>query len=479
MFKPRNASVLVLLLLCACAGVTEPEPVPGDGHAVHLDGTARLLIGDSATQAVLQNANFDLVAWLDDLESKGIRSAMVWAFMAVRQTSDGRVIEGRYGYVVPDIGPWTRDLPGPPANDGRPRWNLNSFDEGSYWPRLRHLLEQTRARDMVLWITIFDGWAKEVGEIPFHPFRRENGGPLARGEDFVVLDDYGREVEPPYQETWPWQRKNQWFQERFAERLAREVEKFPNVILEIFNEGEWYDQDALIRHQRHFLQFFKKRLRTPLALNADHARLSRPWHNADIDIVSWHTRGFDARSIHGRWLDGFGRSPSKPVVNSETVPPFPRGYGEEVSEDQVRRLVWTTLMAGGHVFVQDDSAFAFDPRATREDGDRLRAQLGIASRYLEEIGHHPGRFAPAPRLSDAGFCLARGTEQLLVYLPQGGRLRLRLPEHAGYGGEWLDPRSGKRHPVEVARATRGGARLAAPDEEDWVLHLRRTSPSIE
>jgi hypothetical protein len=469
---------LIVLGISACDGELSRKLPPasalqrGPGHAVDCGVGPRLLVGDSATQAVLQNANFDIEAWLDDLEHKGIRAAMVWSFMAVPQTADGKVVDTRYGYVVPDIGPWERSLPDPLANDGRPRWNLERFDDDRYWPRFRLLLKQTQARGMALWITVFDGWAKEVSETPFHPFRQENGGPLRRGEDFVVLDDYSQEIDGPLVAEWPWQRKNQWFQERFADRIAREVSSYDHVILEMFNEGEWYDQEALLKHEQHFLRFFGKRVTAPLAMNSDHASLSEPWNDDSIDIVSWHSRGFDTDVIYRRWIDGYSRSPHKPVVNSETIPPYPRGYGEEVSVDQVRRLVWTTLMAGGHVFVQDDSAFAFDPLATREDGEALRTQLGIAARFFEQIGCDPSRCVPAPATIRGGYGLAVGPCHRVAYHPRGGVLRLDLSGVRQLEGEWLNPRTAERLPLSrVVVPDNGSLRLSSPDDNDWVVRL--------
>ena len=445
---------------------------PSSQRAVQVGGRARLLLGDSATQAPLQNANFDVRAWLDDLEARGIRAAMVWAFMAVPQTRDGGLVDRRYGYVVPDLTPWARRSEArPAAADGGPRWDLGTFDEDGYWRRLRGLLQETARRDMTLWITLFDGWAKEVGDIPFHPFRRENGGPLARGEDLVILDTYGVEIQGPFDPDWPWPRQNQWHQERFADRLARELTAFHHVVLELFNEGEWYEPEALRRHQDHFLDFLRRRVETPLAVNADVVAGLNAWEDPRIAVVSWHTRGFDLAAISRRWLEGVARKPLKPLVNSETVPPFPTGYGETVTEEDVRRLLWTTVMSGGHVFVQDDSAFAFDPSAPDPGGSALRDQIGLATRFLDEAGFDPARFAPAPWLIAGGYALA-APGRVLAYFPHAHAPRLHLPA-GDYEGSWMDPRDGQIIPVRVAMPPAGEVVLSPPSAGDWVLDLTR------
>ncbi len=443
---------------------------PSADRAVRIGDSRRLLLGDSATQAPLQNANFNIQAWLDDLHARGIRTAMVWAFMAVPQTRDGLLVDRRYGYVVPDLTPWARrSEPLPAAADGGPRWDLGTFDEDVYWPRFRHLLRETARRDMTLWITLFDGWAKETGDIPFHPLRRENGGPLRRGEDFVILETYGTEIQGPFDPDWPWPRRNQWHQERFAGRVAQELDSFEHVILELFNEGEWYDARALRRHQEHFLDFLRRRVNTPLAVNADVVEGLNAWEDPRIAVVSWHTRGFDTVAISRRWLDGVARTPIKPLVNSETVPPFPEGYGETVTEEEVRRLVWTSVMSGGHVFVQDDSAFAFDPGAPDPGGAALRDQIGLATRFMDEAAFQASEFAPAPWMITGGHALA-APGRFLAYSPHGGVVRLHLPAGA-YKGTWMNPRNGNRIPIQIEIPADGDEVLSTPAAGDWVLDL--------
>ena len=58
----------------------------------------------------------------------------------------------------------------------------------------------------------------------------------------------------------------------------------------------------------------------------------------------------------------------------------------------------------------------------------------------------------------------------MLYLPVGGEVTLKagaLP--AGLRAEWFDPRTGQRTPAEGA----GPGTFRAPDEQDWMLVLRR------
>jgi hypothetical protein len=88
----------------------------------------------------------------------------------------------------------------------------------------------------------------------------------------------------------------------------------------------------------------------------------------------------------------------------------------------------------------------------RPDDSLLTAQPG---------GDDPARHVAAARTEDGGAAL--------VYLPAGGEVALKaeaLPEPLQ--AEWFDPRTGERQP-----ASGEAGRFRAPDEQDWVLVLRR------
>ncbi|MBD3176076.1 MAG: hypothetical protein GF320_12925 [Armatimonadia bacterium] len=117
--------------------------VGDSGHTITYQGQPLWLVGDSGAQCVLQNANIDYRAWIDDCAERGIRAVHLWALVPPRQKADGSVVEDRYGYVYPGLTPWARSEGPERAFDGLPKWDLTRFDEGDtsdhYWPRLRDL----------------------------------------------------------------------------------------------------------------------------------------------------------------------------------------------------------------------------------------------------------------------------------------------------------------------------------------------------
>jgi hypothetical protein len=93
---------------------------------------------------------------------------------------------------------------------------------------------------------------------------------------------------------------------------------------------------------------------------------------------------------------------------------------------------------------------AFDWTKLRPAQDVLAGQPG---------GDDPAKFVSACRTEDG--------RQSLLYLPVGGSAVIADKRLAKAGGEWFDPRTGKRQPAVVDEA---GA-FTAPDQRDWVLVL--------
>src|SRR5512146_1877187 len=135
----RAVCVLGSTVLGTVAALAADLAVDAGGHYLTYRGKPCVLVGDSGTHCVMQDANLDYRHWIDDCAEAGVNAVQVWAFVAPRQQLDGSVIEPRYGYVFPGITPWARKTEGPPATDGGHQWDLHRWDEGTtpdhYWPR--------------------------------------------------------------------------------------------------------------------------------------------------------------------------------------------------------------------------------------------------------------------------------------------------------------------------------------------------------
>ncbi len=444
---------------------------PQGGHYLSYKGRPFFIVGDSVTQAWAQNRDFNYRAWIDDLAQRGINAAMIWSFMAARQKSDGTVIEPRWGRIVDQVQPWRRTGSGT-AKDGLPAWNLDDLND-EYFARLKDLIAYAANRDIIVLITIWDGWAKDFD---YHPFNTANGGPLNSGDEFVVLHDYNNEMPQSFSSSWSRAQKNQYFQEKFVRRLLAETASFSNVMFEIFNEGEWYDQSALAAHQRHWIDFIKKRSTAPIIINQDHVSSSFRG-TSGVSLLSYHGRS-TAAQLFARFQGLFQASPVLPALMSEPVPGYPPS-----SADEVRESAWGVAMAGGGYFEQDDTAWKFDPKATVPDGSLGRSYLGHLAQFFNSGSVNFWRMYPDSSIASTGIALFEPGVEYVIYSPSGAAgFTLNLSDGIGksFSGRWYNPRNGTYAIQGLSIAGAASVSFAKPDSQDWVLHLvAQNSPLID
>jgi hypothetical protein len=119
--------------------------------------------------------------------------------------------------------------------------------------------------------------------------------------------------------------------------------------------------------------------------------------------------------------------------------------------------------------MRGDSSTGFSGTLDLADRDQRRHDiLRSVWDVFDALPYH--RMVPRQDLVDRGFCLYEEGGGLLVYLDQGGRVRVRGVDPSARG-EWINMRetSDRRE----ARATAPGPEFAAPDGGDWLLSLPR------
>jgi hypothetical protein len=433
--------------------------------------------------------NFDQYAYLNSLASRGINVLLLWSYIGI---SDQRA-DRRIGYETPAVWPWLKRAT---TVDTGPSWKdkivqlvkqalpwvevepkevfvLSRLNE-TYFTRLRALVQYADTKDIVVVITVNDGWTKT--RFRGHPFNIRNGGPLTQNAQYVELADYQREMLPTFNPTWSRREKHQYFLERFSERLIQATSDLPNVMYEIFNEGEWYDQNALRAFQVHFLRFFKARTDRITIVNDDHVGGEDFHGEKEVDVISnhfpnWdeHTAAVDSFSYYGT---RFGRSPPKPYFFTEPVPEY---GGNRRLHDGLMRLMWGAVLGGASIVVQNDTSFGFDRRtAIASYAARRDAVLdleGYCARFFSTIDLSSMR--PDETLCSTRVCLARPGSEYVIYSQSGHSFTVDLSgSQRDFSARFYNPREG----TFVDRfAVRGGSArqlFEKPDSSDWVLHLR-------
>lgn len=431
------------------------------GHYLQWNGKPVLLIGDSVTQGWMETGfNFDQKAYVDALASRGINLLMIWSYIGTNasyQRNDKRI-----AYNAPEIWPWV-------GSPDQKTFNLLRFNR-KYFDRLKELVAYAENKNIVVLVTVHDGWTKS--RFDGHPFNASLGnGPLTGKRQYVELHDYDNEMPLTFDPSWDRKQKNQYFQEQFCDKLISELNPYSNVIYEMFNEGEWYESNLRRKHEQHFLVFFKARTNNLLLTNTDHISGDDPHIDGKVDAVT----------LHGGWTglfndfqDGFIKTPVKPYLLSEQVPEWD---GENITFRDIRRGIWEVALAGAGWVNQNNTSFGWDPNVAVALKASIREQAynyaGYAARFFNNSGVKFWNMGPKAALCSTGICMAREGEEYVVYAPTGGTFSVDLSAASGkLVARWYNPRTG--HFVSTISVNGKAKRsFQAPDGNDWVLHISK------
>lgn len=437
-------------------------------HWLEFRGRPILPIGDSVTQGWMEGGtNFDQKGYLDTLAKRGINCVLLWSFYGTSAKS--QLADPRVGYDAPELRPW-KGSPDDKTID------LTTFNQ-AYFDRLKQFVDYAENKGILVVITVHDGWPKKE-KFANHPFNAALGnGPLTENPHFVELADYDQEMPIVYDSEWTRRQKNQYFQERFADKLCSELRHCSNVIFEMFNEGEWYDQELRRKHEEHFLRFFRLRTVAPLATNVDHVRSKsyEPRANPAVDILSFHKKPWTGH--YAAFVNQFRAEPARVIFESEPVPSF--GNREsEVTLDILRATVWERALSGAGWVAQNDTSFGWDPKCGMakfsKERDTAYDYIGHAARFFNQSGVAFWDMAPDGRLSSTGFCLARPGIEYVVYAPNSSAFTLDLSARKGnsFAARWYDPCKGQFLADGKIDGGADNQRFTPPFERDAVLHLK-------
>ncbi len=284
-----------------------------------------------------------------------------------------------------------------------------------------------------------------------------------------------------YRADWSWRQKNQYFQERLAAKLIYDLKDCANVIFEMFNEGEWYDQEQRRQHEEHFLRFFRQRTSAPLMTNTDHIRTKNyePRKNPAVDILSFHKKPWTG---HFKTFESeFQAEPARAIFESEPVPSFgfnQAEFGGKTSLDTLRAAVWERTLGGAGWVAQNDTSFGWDARCAMAQKSKLRDeaydQIGHAARFFNQSGITFWQMAPHSEQAGTGICLARPGIEYVVYAPTSGAFTVNLSAAKGRTliVRWYDPRKGVFQAGGNAMGGEEARKFTAPFAGDAALHLK-------
>ncbi|MFD0636507.1 hypothetical protein ACFQ9X_37925 [Catenulispora yoronensis] len=171
----------------------------------------------------------DFAAYLRFLTERGHNFIRLWRWEQFRSQAAG----GNY-HLDMSPQPWARtgaDGSGPgsgPAKDGKPRFDLEHFDD-AYFGRLRERVVAAGEAGFYVGVMLFDGWALHLSPPPdhieghpFHAANNVNGVAAASINDLQVL---------------PLDPRIAAYQEAYVRKVVDTLHDLPNVLWEVANES--------------------------------------------------------------------------------------------------------------------------------------------------------------------------------------------------------------------------------------------------
>jgi hypothetical protein len=414
------------------------------GKAVYLVGTS---VHGTFQPNTFGNPNY--TAYLNSMVSYGhnLQRMRIW---------ENGWIPGTAWVAVPMI--YKRTGPGL-ATDGKPKFDLNQFDE-TFFTTLRSRIVESRDKGIYVMLMFFHGYSTRNDGRDFwsgHPYYKDNNINGINGDPNG--DGQGMEI---HTMQIPAITKRQ---EAYIRKILDTLNDLDNVFYETGNE-----LSASPQFQRHIVNFVKSQ---EAAKPKQHVVGISAYFKPEV-AASWEPISTSIASpadwVAPSWADS-GASFSNPAVDSRRIIFFDTDHiaGWGLSPEMVQ-WPWRAFMRGYNLIFMDVPE---EPTRYGRDPDRVemvRRRLGQTSNYARKMNLMATR--PDNALASTGYCLASPGSEYLAYQPASGAFNVKLAAGT-YSVEWFNPATGAATPGRSVTAAAGRRRFQPPFSGEAVLYLKR------
>ena len=440
---------------------------------------------------------FDYDAYLQFLIDHGHNFIRLWRWEQFRSQAAG----GNF-HLCMTPQPWARTGP-ENANDGKPRFDLNSFDQ-AYFDRLRERVIAAGNKGIYVAVMLFDGWALHLSPAPDnvegHPFFAENN---MNGIGISSIVDY---------QVLPLDTRVQAIQEEYIQKVVDTVQDLPNVLYEVANEssgggtvdqqfaqmlglGETPNWGNSTDWQYWVINFLKQYehekgyAKHPIGMTmqfpvSDQTKVNDPLFNSPAD---WISPGYDDEiftegrhpmapgSPPSHWYDNPPANDGRKVVITDTDHYAP-GSGDAL-------WAWKSFLRGHHPILMDFGIISgvnpSDPSAGSPGGppynvfEPARDAMGDTLRYAQKLNLI--EMKPRNEMSSTAYALANPGKEYLILQPETASDSFTVKLDAGiYSLEWFNINSRKKNKGEkVTVDNQEDVRFTPPFAGPVVLYLKR------
>jgi hypothetical protein len=439
----------------------------------------------------------DYDAYLDFLAEHGHNFIRLWRWEQFKSQAAG----GDF-HLCMTPQPWARTGPGA-AKDGRPRFDLDRFDE-AFFDRLRDRVVAAGQRGIYVAVMLFDGFGVHLSPAPdhveghpFHAANNVNGIGIGSILDYQVLP-----LDPRIQQL----------QEAYIREVVDTLHDLPNLLWEVANESsgggkadpafaqmlglasspEWGDSTAWQYWVIDTVKGHEAEMgydRHPIGMTMqypvpDQTRVNQPLYDSRAE---WISPGYDDEVFAGgapppqapgappsRWLVDPPAADSRKVIINDT---------DHYTLGSDALWAWKSFLRGLHPILMDFGLIGGvnppDPSAggpmSYAAFEPARWAMGDTRRFAERMNLI--ELQPRGELSSTGYALANPGQEYLVLQPAATADPFTVRLAAGtYTAEWfgVDSRLAMgAGEVTVEHDEKVGFTAPLAATEPAVLYLRR------
>lgn len=454
---------------------------PGTGRAVFLTGSHiwnNLQDGMGLGAECAETSEpFDYDAYLRFLKERGHNFIRLWRWEQFKSQAAGG---SHHLCMAPQ--PWARTGVGA-ATDGKPKFDLNSFDE-AYFARLRERVAAAEREGIYVGVMLFDGWALHLSPSPDnvegHPFFGENN---VSGINIKSIKDY---------QVRPLDALVRSFEEAYIRKVIDVLHDMPNVLWEVANESsgggtvdeafagmlgqksppDWGDStdwqywviDVVKEHERQ--QGYAKH---PIGITmqfpvADQTKVNDPLYASRAE---WISPGYDDEmfkdgghpmapgSPPSRWYDNPPAGDGRKVVISDTDH-FAPGKGDAL-------WAWKSFVRGHHTILMDFGLIGgiHPEEPSFKAFEATRYAMGDTRRYADRMNLI--EMTPSGDLTSTGFALANPGSEYLVLQPSQESVSFDVLLKPGtYSVEWHSVATRETKAADDLKVVNGKVSFTAP-----------------
>ena len=399
------------------------------------DGKPLILMGDY-TWETFSSPDSDYSKMFRSMKERGLNLSRVWLWWGSEEFPGVKNQK--------HIEPFLRNGAGL-ANDGKPKYDLSKFNP-AFFKKLKDFCRVADENGINLQLMMMDAWMIKHPHLwKLNAFNKDNNINGVDGDP----GNTGKGTDGKRGFCSTGNKKVISFQKAYIKEVVQTVNSFDNIFFEIANENYYSEEWELM------LCDYIKELEK--FLPKQHMTIRRDFPSHSYVIQKW-----DPVVVHKGILDK--RHLGLPLL-------FDTDWIINKNDDEVRKAAWSAVATGAHFSYMDDAMDFFIDTVIADPRAALHKQIDHLAKFIGKFS--PWEMAPADNIVKEGlaFVLA-GPEDMFVYLPQGGDIKLDL---AGMKGnlvyEWFNPitgLSGKRFLAD------GGSviNFTAPDKNDWALIIR-------